>query len=320
MSDAATTLFGLSFDDLREDVYFRDDFIALHNRPYATARLEAEGFLHGAGVRPIPGLTQEDLWTPHGYGGPLARDGAALRAGLGAWREQQAAAGRVAEFIRFHPCLDPAPFREAFDMLALNRATVMVDVAIDRERRRENYSQSTRRFLRRAEEMLTVRMLASSEWLVFKTLHDAMLDRHAADNRYRLTDEYVRDLMAQPWCTAWVAEANGRPAAASCFLFTSSPVAHYHLGGAGEAGLRTNAQFLLFETAFDHAARQGCRLMHLGGGRNTDPNDSLYQFKQRFSSITAHFMIGGLVFDRAAYESLGGARGGAFLGYREAAS
>jgi len=320
MSDAATTLFGLSFAELRDDVYFRDDFIALHNRPYPTARLETDGFVHGAGVRPIPGSAGEDLWTPHGYGGPLARDGAALHGGLAAWREQQVAAGRIAEFIRFHPCLDPAPFRDSFDMLALNRPTVMVDVTIDRDRRRAAYSQSTRRFLRKAEEMLTVRPLAPSEWLVFKTLHDAMLDRHAADTRYRLTDEYVRELMAQPWCVTWVAEVKGRPAAASCFLFTNSPVAHYHLGGAGEAGLRTNAQFLLFETAFDHAAKHGCRFMHLGGGRSTGPNDSLYEFKQRFSDLKAHFMIGGLVFDRDAYENLGGARGGAFLGYRETAA
>lgn len=320
MGGAPTTLFGMGFDDLRDDIYFNAEFVALHNRPYPIDRIESDGFVHGAGLRPVPGSSRQDLWTPHGYGGPLARDEAALREGLAGWRQRQAENGRIAEFIRFHPCVDPEPFSDDFDMIAFNRATVMVDLSVAAERRREAYSQSTRRFLRRAEQTLTVRRLASVEWQVFKALYDGMLDRHSAAAQYRLDDAYFTDLLAKPWCVAWVAEFNGQPAAASCFLLTRSPVAHYHLGGAVDAGLRTNAQFLLFETAFDHAAAAGCRWMHLGGGRTTAADDTLYLFKKRFSDISARFFIGGLVHDRDAYQQLGGARGGAFLGYRGAAA
>ncbi|MDX2224294.1 MAG: hypothetical protein SFV21_16205, partial [Rhodospirillaceae bacterium] len=104
MSGAAPTLrFGLTFDALAADIYFDPAFVALHNRPAPIDRLSTADFIHGAGVRAIPGTPHTDLWTPHGYGGPLARDGDSLAAGLAAWRARQRAAGHIAEFIRFHP-------------------------------------------------------------------------------------------------------------------------------------------------------------------------------------------------------------------------
>ncbi|MDX2224014.1 MAG: GNAT family N-acetyltransferase, partial [Rhodospirillaceae bacterium] len=140
--------------------------------------------------------------------------------------------------------------------------------------------------------------------------------RQRADAVYRFSDDYFRDLLAAPWCTAWAAETEGAAVAVACFLATAAPVAHYHLGGADAAGLDANAQYLLFETAFDHFAAAGARWLHLGGGRTPAPDDTLWQFKRRFSDVHARFCIGGLIHDPAAYRSLGGSRGGQFLGYR----
>ena len=313
------TVFGVGFDELCADVYFREDFVALHNRPHGVDGLADDGFLHRTGVRPIPESGREDLSTPHGYGGPLARGDGALRAGLAAWRSRQQKAGRVAEFIRFHPCIDPTSAADAFDTVSFNRTTVMVDLGPPADRRQADYSQSTRRFLRKAQQALAVRRLTADDAPLFHRMYDAMLDRHGADARYRLDLDYFTALLTMPWCVAWATEVAGRAVAASCFLITACPIAHYHLGGAEQAGLDLAAQFLLFETAFDHAAGAGCRWLHLGGGRTPDAGDSLLAFKQRFSRVTARFHVGGLIFDRETYASLGGAKGGMFLGYRGAA-
>jgi hypothetical protein len=323
MSDAVPTLrFGLSFDELAADIYFQPDFVALHNRPEPIDRLVTADFIHAAGARVIPGTRHTDLWTPHGYGGPLARDGAALAAGLASWRARQRQAGRVAEFIRFHPCVDAEAHAGLFDRIAFNRPTVMVDLTRPAAARRAGYSQSTRRFLRKAEQRLAVRRLDADDAPLFKHLYDAMLDRRGAADAYRFPDGYFRDLLAAPWCAAWCATpaAEGTAVAAACFLATASPVAHYHLGGADAAGLAANAQYLLFETAFDHFAAAGARWLHLGGGRTAAPDDTLWQFKRRFSDVHARFCIGGLIHDPAAYQALGGSRGGQFLGYRASPS
>ncbi len=317
MRATVTALFNIDPGALCRDVYFRDDFVALHNTPHGIDGIRREGFVHVAGWRPIPGSALQDLWTPHGYGGPMATDETALRNGIAQWRTRQEKAGRVAEFIRFHLCFDPISFADLFDHVAINRPTVMVDLSQAQHHRHRNYSQSTRRFLRKAERELSVRQLSADDAGMFFNLHEAMLTRQGADPRHRLSMPYVAALLAMPWCVAWAAELKGRAVAASCFLITDSPVAHYHLGGGDQAGLDHSAQYLLFEAAFAHAAAAGCAWMHLGGGRTTAPDDHLLAFKRRFSPIEARFHVGGLIYDRAAYERLGGARGGLFLGYRE---
>ena len=309
-------LFDLNPAALLEDVYGRADFIALHSRPDAGDSLETDGFRIGAAVRAIPGTLWNDLETPHGYGGPLARDAVALAAGLRAWRHRQTAAGRVAEFVRLHPCLNPAALEGLVDHLAFNRPTVMVDLRCDRKARWAGYSKTTRNILRQTARTLTVRPLAAEEWPLFQALYEAMLVRHGADRRFYFSPDYYRDLLAAPWAWALVAERDGEALAASCFLHAGAPLAHYHLSGGSEAGLAAQAQYPLLEAAFERAAAAGCAWMHLGGGRSTTANDGLWLFKAKFSPIHARFHVAGLIHSSERFAALGGSRKGRFLGYR----
>ena len=107
------TLHGLTPTELLDDVYFRPDYVRLHARPDKIDSLIRENFRHAAAVRPIPGTRFEDLETPHGYGGTSATDTSALVEGLAEWRERQRRAGRVAEFVRLHPFVNPMALRGA---------------------------------------------------------------------------------------------------------------------------------------------------------------------------------------------------------------
>ncbi len=299
-----------------EDVYFRPDFLALHSAPDPYDHLALPGFVMGAAVRPIPGGRGHDLETPHGYGGPVGRDGTCLAAGLDAWRRRQGAAGRVAEFMRLHPCLEVTGLEGLVDHLAFNRLTVMVPLEGGTERRWAGYSKTTRTILRQTARTLQVRRLAPNEAPLFQALYEAMLARHGAPERYRFAPRYYRDLLAAPWTTAWVAEREGEALAASCFLHAGAPLAHYHLSGGTAAGLAAQAQYLLLETAFAHYAAAGCAWLHLGGGRTPAADDGLWRFKAKFSPIHARFHVAGLIHDPERFAAWGGMRGGRFLGYR----
>src|ERR1700758_1720126 len=111
-----------------QDVYFRDDFLALH-APQGLDRLSRVDFHHAAVEVPIPGSDRRDLETPWGYGGPVALSAQVLADGLAEWRARQQAHGRVAEFIRLHPFINPVPLWDKLDMLVFNRPTVVVDLA-----------------------------------------------------------------------------------------------------------------------------------------------------------------------------------------------
>jgi hypothetical protein len=290
---------------LMQDVYFRPDFLELH-APKGLDTLRRSDFCHGAVEKPIAGSARCDLETPWGYGGPLALDPDALAAGLAEWRSMQQARGRVAEFIRLHPFINPVALWGRLEMLEFNRPTVIVDLQQTAAERWNFYRDSTRNCLRKAQRTLTIRRLAAAEWPLFQALYEAGLERNEAAKSYFLSDVYHRSLLAQPWCDAWVAEDREGPIAASCFLHSGTPLCHYHLAGGNERSRKHNALYLLLDEAFSYYGKSGYRWMHLGGGRSSSLDDSLLAFKSKFSRDRAHFYIGGIVLDRCAYQKLGG--------------
>ncbi len=311
------TLFGVTPGEVRADVYFLPAFWSLHAGSDPSDRLERDDFLHGAAIRTIPGGDRQDLETPGGYGGPVAASAPALAEGLAAWRHRQRRAGRVAEFIRLHPCLNPRPLAGLLDHLAFNRATVMVELGQGRDARLAGYGETTRQLIRKTRKTLVVRRLEATGWPLFRSLYEAMLARHQADRRHFFPEDYYQRLLSEPWCLPLVAESDGQAIAAACFLATAgSPVVHYHLSGGTEAGLRQNAHYRLIDEACERFEAQGKRWLHLGGGRTPAPDDGLWLFKAKFSRIHARFHVGGLIHDSEAYQALGGPRDGRFLGYR----
>lgn len=313
MSEQALMRLGLSWEDVADDVYFRRDFVALYAAPDRIDALELPTYRHLAALRPVPGTALEDLETPYGYGGPIAPDASAFDAGLDAWRRRQA--GRICEFLRLYPFIATERVSDRFDEFRFNRDTVVVDLRISTADRLAWYSQSTRRFLRKAQKAFRIRRLGSDEHETFRRCYEAGLQRSQATTRYYFTQEQHRQCLAAPWATAFVLEAEGEAVGAALFL-SSRRLAHYHLAGLTDAGIANHGLYLLLDHAFNHFAAQGQYWMHLGGGRSTDPEDSLLQFKRRFSDATIPFHTGALIFDRPAFERLGGGQGGRLQSYR----
>lgn len=309
------TLYGARPEDVMQDVYFREDFAALHARPDPIDALVTDGFRCVSAVREIAGSSYEDMETPWGYGGAVALDEGAFWQGLGLWRQRQSDRGRIAEFIRLHPFLNPAALRGFLDQIRFDRLTVLVDLMEAPEQRRKYYSKGTRYSLRRAEAALTLRELDERDAEIFERLYNAGLDRNDAAESYYFDRTYFRDLLAAPWARTWVAEQAGEPIAVACFL-SGGPFAHYHLSGGTSAARDSFAHYLLLENAFETYGALGARWMHLGGGRSGAPDDALLHFKSKFSPTLIPFYTGGIVFDRAAYDSLSTGASERFLSYR----
>lgn len=309
------TLFGVQPDEVMKDVYFRQDFIELHARPDSVDTLEFPGFHHSSAVRTIPERDAEDMETPWGYGGPVAACPAVFWEGIGRWRQRQADRGRVAEFIRLHPFLNPLALRGWLDQVRFDRLTVLVDLTEPADVRRERYTKGTRYSLRQAKRHLVIREAGPAQADVVKACYDAGLARNRANDEYYFCESYFRDLLEAPWSRAWIAEHHGHPIAAACFLF-GGPFAHYHLSGGPETARPVFAQYLLLEHAIEHFAAEGRQWMHLGGGRTAAPDDPLLKFKTRFSPWRTAFYTGGIVFDPEAYQRLSNGRSDRFLSYR----
>ena len=312
---APLTLFGVNPAELLDDVYFRPDFARLHGGGDDIDVLDQGDMRHAAVVRDIPGTGQQDLETAHGYGGPVATDAVALARGIAEWRQRQADAGRVAEFVRLHPFLNPLAYRNAFDEISFNRTTVVVDLGPPATERKRYYSKGTRHAINRGLSTLSLRALSPRDADTFKACYEAGLERNRADKGAYFPDTYYRDLLAADWCTAWAAETGGRAIAVACFL-SRGGLAHYHLAGGSTDSRASGANYLLLEHAFTHFQEKGCRWMHLGGGRMAGPGDALLHFKAKFSPLRAAYYVGGMIFDRDAFRQLAGTRNRHFLSYR----
>ncbi|MBC7952327.1 MAG: GNAT family N-acetyltransferase [Rhodospirillaceae bacterium] len=315
MTDSPTLLWGVSAEQLFQDVLFNPDYLALHAGVRGVDSLALPGFRHATGICAVGDGAVEDLETPWGYGGPVAADAGAMDAGMAAWRAQQRERGRVAEFVRLHPFINPMAVASHFDMLAFDRPTVVLDLSQSLDVRRSFYNRSARRSLKKAEECLTVRQLGPDDGAVLQDCYEAGLKWNDAAERYWLEPAFYGRLLAAPWCMAWAVEFEGR-AVAALAIVRGGGFVHTHLAGNYPEARDLGAAYILHQTAIDACAQLGDRWFHFGGGRSRLSDDVLLQFKAKFSPLRAHYYVGGLIFDRDAYAKLGGASGGMFLGYR----
>jgi hypothetical protein len=292
---------------LIDDVYFREDFVRMHAR-FGYDYVSCDGFRHGAALTPIAGAARDDLETAWGYGGPLAFDAETLARNLAKWRERQRAFGRVAEFIRLHPFLNPEALRKSVDMLRFNRSTVVVDLTQSVEAQWKFYSDSTRNCIRKARRGLKIREIRQDEAGLFRRLYQAGLDRNLAAREYYLDENYFHELLGASWCKAWVVEDAEGAVAVGSFLRGCAPLCHYHLSGGVERARRSNAHYLMLDAAMQFYADDGATFMHLGGGRTAAEDDPLFRFKSKFSPLKLDYCIGGMIHDATAYRQLGGGR------------
>ena len=308
-------MFDVCPKDIMGDVYFKNSFLKLYSGSDSIESLTEHGFQHLSAVREIPGEDLEDLETPWGYGGPVATDLDSFWRGIGKWRQRQSDKGRVAEFIRLHPFLNPLAYRGWFDQIRFDRLTVLVDLLESNQLRRKYYTKGTKYSLRYAEKHLTIRSLESGEGYIFKELYEKGLSRNNAKELYYFPLSHFETLISASWSDVRIAEHNGKALAVACFIH-SRPFTHYHLSGGSEEARDFFAHHLLVEDAIRRYSNSGYRWMHLGGGRDSSLDDSLLKFKTRFSPHRIAFYTGGLIFDRAAYDNLSRDRRGGFLSYR----
>ena len=87
--------------------------------------------------------------------------------------------------------------------------------------------------------------------------------------------------------------------------FTAGNILHAHLLGSSKKMLELNAGGLLEAAAAKWGKEHGFRYIHHGGGRSSDPNDALFQYKKKFGKNTEFdFYIGKKIWNKDVYDML----------------
>jgi len=261
---------------------------------------------------PIPGCTAEvDVQSAYGYGGPLFQSrasgfcAAAWSAVARVWKDQ----GVVAAFLRLHPILDNARWLGPGWQIVDDRPTVSIDLRYGvSEAFAGSAGANHRNMVRRAAQLgMSAACIQATALNLerFVTMYwDTMTRLRALPERY-FTVEYFATLAAELGDDLQIVEVVDVAGRAVCtaLIMYGPHWAHYHLSARipDTVGCATN---LLLQCAAESAARRGLSAVHLGGGRTSDPLDSLYMFKGRVGQARHLYRTARLVVDQARYASL----------------
>lgn len=237
-----------------------------------------------------------DLESHYGYSGPFSTsdDPDFLQRAFTAYRKKCMDEDIVCEFIRFHPYNSLGQHARYFDFHLYERNVVVIDLTGDTDARWQHYSKTTRNILRKAKQRLNIAInqLTIEE---FTNIYFKTMEKNTASAFYYFPTDYFKMLNQLPRVELLSITLNDALVSSGYFMY-GRDIGHYHLSANNSEFLKENGNYLLLDAAFERAKALGCQRMLLGGGRTTDANDSLLQFKQKFSNETLPFYIAGLNF------------------------
>ena len=301
----------------RMDVYFMEQYVKL----YETDTEKAECFVcqEGNKVLLFPFLVRtfefqdkqyKDFETAYGYGGPVYNcdDREFVSRALASFKSYCNEHNYVAGFVRFHPLFQNQSGFETVGRVIEDRKTVAInlDQTMDEVWKNEIHSKN-RNVIRKAEK-------AGCSFIVddnyehldeFINLYESTMDKLSADGFYYFDNAYYDNLKRgiTDSFLGCVQNKEGQIISAAIFMY-NGPYGHYHLSGSDKSQLAISPNnFMLWNAAIE-LKKCGVKRFHLGGGINGHEENSLYQFKRRFSKDTCLFCIGKLVFNQELYETI----------------
>jgi len=262
-----------------------------------------EIFYHGFHLSPIEGSSFFDIQSPYGYGAPVATSDneeflIKAWAAYSSWSMENRI---LAEFVRFHPLLEN--WRYFNGNIIKDRETVWIDLSIDLPL--SSYSTRVRTAIRKAiKNGLQIEWWNSADFIkVFPAFYDRLMSELDATDFYHLPEEYFQILLNWNKIYNAVCIFENQIVAGAVF-FHNHYIMEYHLSAANAPGKKFSATNLLLHEAALLGQKLGCKYLHLGGGTDSSPDNSLLFFKSGFSKQKASFRIGTRINFKKQYEQM----------------
>lgn len=263
-----------------------------------------------------------DVTSVYGYPGPSVTEGAslefvqrALDCTFQCWREQ----GVVSVFTRFSPFLEnhlpvqdaKSPFgaarpEESEYFVSQVGRVVGIDLQTSEEELFQGYDKILRQNIRRGLRAgLTMTVDETWEGLdQFLELYYETMEKNQAPRSYYVDSSSLRELKARlKECAHLVVLRAGPDIACMMIVLEYGSIGHAHLAGSSARFAELSPLKVLIHQVALWAQGRNLRFLDLGGGRGGS-EDSLFQFKKKFSHHYLPFYVGRWVLDRDKYDDL----------------
>lgn len=297
----------------KKDIYYFEEYVKLYENESGKALCavcsEDENILMMPFIRKeIDGFY--DFETAYGYGGPISNTDDAEWIGktLGNMQEFLKEEQYVCGFIRFHSLLDNVRLCVDHMTTFFDRNTVAIKTDLPEEDIWANQIISKNRNMIRKAEKNGLVYKAEYDFASideFVSLYNATMSRLEAEDFYFFDDTYYKSFVENFKGKAFLGTVRkeGELICAALFMY-SGDYGHYHLEGSNHAYSNLAANnLLLWKTALE-LGKLGVKEFHLGGGYNSQPDNSLLKFKKSFSNNMKEFHIGKWIFNEQKYLEL----------------
>lgn len=305
-----------SFSHDTYDAYFEESYLKL----YETSNEDAVCFVYeeGLNVFLFPFLRRKfqykstvfyDFETAYGYGGPICNnnDSAFFERGLLALKEYCQSNNYIAGFVRFHPLFDNYMSFNSVGTLIFDRYTVAIDLSLSLNDIWLSEIHTKNRNVIKKAINLGLEFIVDTEYEYlneFIRLYNCTMSKLNADLFYIFNEQYYVNFKKNIKNSFLGIVKYDNKVVSAAIFFYSNKNGHYHLSGSDVNYLKLCPNnFMLYEAA-KVLKGYGVEKFHLGGGINSDEQNTLFQFKSKFSKSRFQFYIGKFIFDQKIYDEL----------------
>ena len=299
-----------------QDLYFREEYVRL----YETDKEKAYCFVYqdGDSIMLFPFLRREfqfkgntyyDFETAYGYGGPISNDHSDtfMTAALEAMSEKALSENFVCGFVRFHPLLENWDYFDKVGRLIMDRKTIAIDLSDGIEATWMNEIHTKNRNVIKKGEKNGLEFIVDEDFYYlteFEDLYNSTMDKLEADGFYYFDPSYYNQLKNTIQNRfLGIVKHEGKVVAGAIFFY-QLPYGHYHLAGSDKSALKLSPNNYLLWEAAKELTRRGVKHFHLGGGTDGSEDNSLYQYKRKFSKHEYQFALGKMIFNPSLYEDI----------------
>lgn len=299
-----------------QDLYFREEYIRLYESECEKACCfvykEGESILLFPFLRRIfeyKETTLYDFETAYGYGGPISNDHSEefMTKALETMKAKAVEENYICGFVRFHPVLANWDCFEKIGSLIFDRKTIAIDLKGGVEATWMNEIHTKNRNVIKKGEKNGLEFVVDNDFSYlndFEKLYNSTMDKLEADGFYYFEPNYYEQLQNTIENRFLGIVKHEDKVVAGAIFFYQKPYGHYHLAGSDKTALKLSPNnFLLWEAAKEMMNR-GVSYFHLGGGTNGSEENSLYQYKKKFSKNEYQFCLGKLIFNQQLYDDI----------------
>lgn len=300
----------------QKDAYYTEEYVKLYETD--SERAHCYVYTEGDNCFLMPflsrsfshkGETYYDFETAYGYGGPIYNtdDSDFIQNAWKAFMKYANDNHYVCGFVRFHPLLNNIEGFEKVGKLFLDRKTVAIDLSEGIDAAWMNEIHTKNRNVIKKGEKNGLKFIVDDNYErlpEFIDLYNSTMDKLSAEDFYYFQNTYYENLKTNIKDSfLGLVENQGKIIAAAIFFY-SLPYGHYHLAGSDKNALSLSPNNFLLWNAAKELAGRGVQTFHLGGGTDGREDNSLFQYKRKFSKSEYQFSFGKLMFNQEVYDSV----------------